>query len=100
MAGPATCPCGVPVGGVGFEHRDDCPLRSRYFIFITKATGQQVEWCDEFCEWLIAGGKGQPARVGSDEVEMVRVELTAGRRPLTTDDSGYPEEVYTDWSTP
>lgn len=68
-----------------------------YWLFIDKRTGLQVEWSDELACWLTPFEKGAPVEDerNHEYIEMVRVELTNDRYPITTDDHiGYPEQPY------
>lgn len=69
-----------------------------YWVFIERSTGRQVEWNDEHMEWLYTPGDGLPIQHPTDHatVEMVRVELTEDRRPITVSEIGLPREPYDD----
>lgn len=52
-----------------------------YCIFVERATGRQVEWSDEYCEWWYTPGGGVSVPIGP--VDLVEVVPAGEPRPVT-----------------
>lgn len=63
-----------------------------YCIFVERETGRQVEWNDEFVEWIYVPGPGIPVPKSSS-IDIVPVQPLPGARPVTYEQDGLKDPI-------
>lgn len=95
--------------GCGYQHGlveglcSDCEATGTerwYWIFVERETGRQVEWNDEFGEWLRANYGGDEGLGREVVVDMVRVAPTDDVRPTSINQHGDCREAYEPFPQP